>query len=161
LSNALSRCRCQLLTIHERTGSYSEGRRLRDADRYRITGWRCLRQRCHRRSRRAVRLRARHRPLGSCRSPTEVRLSLDVSQLVEGGRATIALELSAPRAIPRCDVALSVPAGLRAEEPTRWSLRLDADSPVQIEVPLTAERYVRFVIGPATTNVPGSFGLLN
>ena len=91
----------------------------------------------------------------------EVRLELDAYQLVEGGRATIALELSAPGATPRSDVALGVPDGLRAEGPTGWSLRLDADSPVLIEVPISAERYGRFVIGPATTNVPGLFGFLN
>jgi uncharacterized protein (DUF58 family) len=91
----------------------------------------------------------------------EILLSLDTSQLVEGGRATVALDLSAPGAIPRCDVALSVPAGLRAEGPTGWSLRLQAGSPVRIEVPITAERYGRFVIGPVMTNVPGLFRLLN
>jgi uncharacterized protein (DUF58 family) len=90
----------------------------------------------------------------------EVHLELDTTRLVEGGRATIALELSTPRAIPRCDVTLAVPADLRTEGPTGWSLRLEADSPVLIEVPITAEQYGRFVIGPASTSVPGLFGLL-
>jgi uncharacterized protein (DUF58 family) len=90
----------------------------------------------------------------------EVRLSLDASQLVEGSRATIALELSAPIAIARCDVTLNVPAGLSTQGPTGWSLRLDAGSPVVIEVPITADHYGRFSIGPATTNVPGLFGIL-
>ncbi len=90
----------------------------------------------------------------------ELRLSIDAPKLVEEGRATIALELSAPTAIPRCDVALAVPAGLRAEGPTRWSLRLDAGSPVVLEVPITAVRYGRYSIGPATADIPGLFGIL-
>jgi uncharacterized protein (DUF58 family) len=91
----------------------------------------------------------------------ELRLSVDTSQLVEGGRATIALELSALAAVPRCGVALGIPAGLRAEGPTRWSLSLDADSPVVLEVPVTAVRYGRYSIGPATADVPGLFGILS
>jgi uncharacterized protein (DUF58 family) len=90
----------------------------------------------------------------------EVRLSLDASQLVEGSRATIALELSAPTAIARWDVTLNVPAGLSTQGPTGWSLRLDAGSPAVIEVPITADHYEQFSVGPATTNVPGLFGIL-
>ena len=91
----------------------------------------------------------------------QVRLCIDASQLVEGDRATIALELSATAPVPRCDVTLGLPEGLGAEGPTGWSLRLEANSPVHIEIPVTAKRYGRFVIGPATTAVPGVFGLLS
>jgi len=90
----------------------------------------------------------------------EVRLEVDTPQLVEGGQATIVLELSATTRVPCCDVALAVPAGLTTGMPTAWSLRLDPDSPVLIELPITAARYGRFVIGPAQTRVPGLFGLL-
>ena len=47
----------------------------------------------------------------------------------------------------------------RRRPPGRFAC--EAGSPVLIEVPITAERYGRFVIGPAPTNVPGLFGLLN
>jgi len=90
----------------------------------------------------------------------EVGLEVDVSQLVEGGRATVALEVSAPERVRRCDVVLAIPSGLRPEGPTAWSLQLDAGSPLHLEVPVTADRYGRFVIGPLSVFVPGLFGLL-
>jgi uncharacterized protein (DUF58 family) len=90
----------------------------------------------------------------------QVHLEIDDLQLVEGGRATVSLELWAPARVPRCDVALSLPGGLVAEGPIRWSLHLDVDSPVLFEVPLRADSYGRFVIGPVTLDVPGLFGLL-
>ncbi len=90
----------------------------------------------------------------------ETHLALDVLRLVEGGQATIALELRAPSRLLRCDVVLALPAPLATEAPTAWSLRLDPGSPVLIEVPFTAVRHGRFVIGPARLGVPGLFGLL-
>jgi uncharacterized protein (DUF58 family) len=90
----------------------------------------------------------------------EINLDIDSSQIIEGGRATIAMEISTRTVISRCDIALSIPNGLRIEGPTRWSLRVDPDSPVLIEIPVTPERFGRFSIGPTTTNVPGLFGLL-
>ena len=88
------------------------------------------------------------------------RLCTDRSRLVENDKVTISLELSSPDAIARCDVALDVPIGLSAEGPTAWSLRLTPDSPVVIEVPVTASSYGRFSIGPAKAHVPGLFGIL-
>jgi len=90
----------------------------------------------------------------------EVRLSIDTSQVVEGDRATIAVRITARQATPRCDVTLKFPAGLRPDGPTGWSLRLRPGSDTVIDVPVTATAYGRFVIGPATTAVPGSFGIL-
>jgi len=91
----------------------------------------------------------------------EVRLSLDTPRLVEGGRATISIELSATGPVPRCDVLLGVPTGLTTDAATAWSLRIDDETPVLIEIPLTAASYGRFTIGPASLEVPGLFGLLH
>jgi uncharacterized protein (DUF58 family) len=91
----------------------------------------------------------------------EIHLALDALRLVEGGRATIALELSATSRVSRCDIALALPAALAAEVPTAWSLRLDPGSPVVIEVPITAASYGRFVVGPARAHVSGLFGMLS
>jgi uncharacterized protein (DUF58 family) len=90
----------------------------------------------------------------------QVCLEIQDRQLLEGGRVTICLELSAREPIPRCDVALAIPAGLLVEGPCRWSLRLDAGSPVRLEVPTKADCYGRFVIGPVSLTVRGLFGLL-
>jgi uncharacterized protein (DUF58 family) len=91
----------------------------------------------------------------------KVRVEVDEHRLIEGGRATIAVEMSAPSRVPQCNVSLTVPRGLRAEVLTDWSLRLEADSSVLIEVPFTADRYGRFVIEPVAVSVPGRFGLLS
>jgi uncharacterized protein (DUF58 family) len=72
----------------------------------------------------------------------------------------IAIELSAPGEVPQCNISLTIPRGLTAEGPTDWSLRLDAESPELIAVPVTADNYGRFVIEPVTVSVPGRFGLL-
>ncbi len=53
-----------------------------------------------------------------------VRLEIDEPRLVEGGRATVTIWLSAPGRVPRCNLGLGVPRGLRAEGPTEWSLGL-------------------------------------
>jgi len=90
----------------------------------------------------------------------EIRLTLDRSRLVEGGKATIALELSTSSNVGRCDLALVIPPGLPSDSPTAWSLRLKPGAPVLIEIPVTALRYGRFVIGPVNASVPGRFGLL-
>jgi len=89
-----------------------------------------------------------------------VRLSLDEPRLVEGGRATVTIWLSAPGRVPRCNLGLGVPRGLRAEGPTEWSLGLCAETPELIEVLISADRYGRFTVGPVTITVPGRFGLL-
>ena len=90
----------------------------------------------------------------------ELHMEIDRSRLVEGDRATIALELVAPSSIARCEVAMELPAGLSTHVPIEWSLHLDAGAPTLIEVPVAAERFGRFVIGPVTLSVPGPFGLL-
>ncbi len=90
----------------------------------------------------------------------EIRLTLDSSRLVEGGRATVALELSATSDVPRCDLALVIPSGLKTDSPTAWSLKLEPGAPLLIDVPVTALRYGRFVIGPVNASVSGRFGLL-
>jgi len=90
----------------------------------------------------------------------QVQVEIDKSRLVEGDRATIAVELVAPGRIARCEVAMEVPAGLHTEVSTEWSLRLDAGVPTLIEVPVDTERFGRFVIGPVSLSVPGPFGLL-
>jgi uncharacterized protein (DUF58 family) len=89
-----------------------------------------------------------------------VRVALDEHRLVEGGRTTIAIELSATERVPHCNISLVIPPGLTAEGSTDWSLGLEAGSPELIEVRVTADRYGRFVIGPVTVSVPGRFGLL-
>ena len=90
----------------------------------------------------------------------EVRLALDALRLVEGGKATIAVGLCAASGVPRCDVSLVLPSALATEVPVSWSLRLDPDSPVLIEVPITAVRHGRYAVGPVKLAVPGLFGLL-
>jgi uncharacterized protein (DUF58 family) len=86
--------------------------------------------------------------------------TLDETRLVEGDRTTITVELSTPERVRRCDVQLVIPEGLNAEVQSAWSLGLESDSPVLIEVPVRANRYGRFTIGPATLQVPGPFGIL-
>jgi len=90
----------------------------------------------------------------------KVRVDVDERRLVEGGRARIAVEMSVPGRVPQCNVSLTIPQGLRAEGRTDWSLCLEADSRELIEVPITADRYGRFVIEPVAVSVPGRFGLL-
>ena len=70
------------------------------------------------------------------------------------------MELSAPGPVPQCNVALSLPRGLRAEAPTEWSLRLYANSPELIEIPVTANLYGHFTIDPVALTIPGRLGLL-
>ena len=91
----------------------------------------------------------------------EVRATLDEQRIVEGGRATITIELSAATPVRRCDVALSIPDGLRGEGTSLWSLALDAEDPVRLEIPVVANRYGRFLIGPVLLSAPGLFGLLS
>ena len=91
----------------------------------------------------------------------EVSVSLDEHLVLEGGRATITLELHARAPLPRCEVTLSIPDGLKQDGPSRWSLGIAADDTVRLEVPVVAERYGRFVIGPVRTSVRGMFGLLS
>ena len=90
----------------------------------------------------------------------EVGLCLDTPRLVEGGKATMTLELSASATTRRCDIALGLPLGLSATGPTAWSLRLDEGSPVVVEIQITAAHYGRFSIGPVTAKVPGLFKIL-
>jgi len=90
----------------------------------------------------------------------DIRLSVDQSQLVEGGQATVSVELITPVTVPRCDITLNIPAGLSSKGTTVWALRLNVDTPQLIELPFTANRFGRFVIGPAKVRVPGLFGLL-
>jgi uncharacterized protein (DUF58 family) len=90
----------------------------------------------------------------------EVSLGTDTSRLVEGGEATISLELRPPERIRRCELCLVVPAGLGTGSPTEWALAISPHSPLSIDVPVTAERFGRFVIGPVRLRVPGAFGLL-
>ncbi len=90
----------------------------------------------------------------------EVRLEIDACQLVEGDTATIVLELVTRGRVGLCEVAMDLPVGLRAEVPTAWSLGLDPGVPTLIEVPVAAQRYGRFTVGPVALSVPGLFGLL-
>jgi uncharacterized protein (DUF58 family) len=90
----------------------------------------------------------------------DINLTLDSPRLIEGAKATIALEVSAAGSVPRCDLALVIPSGLTAESPTAWSLRLEPGAPALFEIPVTAQRYGRFVIGPVNATVAGRFGLL-
>jgi len=91
----------------------------------------------------------------------EVRVTVDSPELVEGDRAILAIELTATSFVPRCDLAIAIPAGLTADGPTAWSLRIDAGAPEVIELPVSAARFGRFVIGPPRAKVLGPFGLLS
>jgi uncharacterized protein (DUF58 family) len=93
------------------------------------------------------------------RLPT-VTTKVDERRIIEGGRAMITVELSALEPVLQCNVALNLPAGLRAEAPTEWSLRLYANAPELIEIPVTANLYGHFAIEPVALSIPGRFGLL-
>jgi uncharacterized protein (DUF58 family) len=90
----------------------------------------------------------------------EIGFEIDTPKLLEGSYVTLTITVTSPAQIPRCEVALGVPQGLQTEGPTVWSLRVDADNPVTIELPIVARDYGRFKIGPATAGISGLFGLL-
>ena len=91
----------------------------------------------------------------------EVRLEIDACQLVEGDTATIVLELVTTRSMSvsvrwrwTCPWAF----GPRSRPPGRSGLT-PASRPL-VEVPVAAQRYGRFIVGPVALSVPGLFGLL-
>ena len=160
--NASIRCLCLSPTISEPARCHSQSRRVRDArplsDCWLPSSSATRPSSLSPRRSASPSRSASWLPSPRCQrfgsAPTDLRL-------VENDKVTIALELSSPEAIPRCDVTLDVPVGLGSEGPTAWSLRLHPDTPVVIEVPVTADNYGRFSIGPARIHVPGLFGILD
>jgi uncharacterized protein (DUF58 family) len=77
-----------------------------------------------------------------------------------GNAVTVKVVLAAERPVARCCVALALPAGVSSSVEPRWLVRLDAATPLELELEITPSAPGELVLGPVSALVSGAGGLL-